>query len=152
MELLAEQTVVIERNVAVTFAYVTNMENFSEWFPGVLSVASADSMPHSTLGKEYRETVSTPNGGEQTFLLRVKEARPDKLFVTEADHPPLLPRMEVEFAPSGDRGSTVTWRMFSRNEDPVTRATVVPLAQRVIGERAAQAIVRLKQKLESDTP
>ena len=69
--MLTENRVSIACNVGSAFAYVTNMENFAQWFPNVRSVVSADTQPHATLGKQYVEVVSTPRG-EQKISLRVK--------------------------------------------------------------------------------
>ena len=146
MRLLTENTISIACNVGSAFAYATNMENFAQWFPNVRSVVSADTQPHATLGKQYLELVSTPRG-EQKISLRVKAVEPDRLFVTEGDYPPLLPRMEIEFQPQGT-GCTVTWRMFSRNTSLLARFTWLRLARRIISQRAAVGVVQLKRQLE----
>jgi hypothetical protein len=74
---------------------------------------------------------------------------PDKLFVTEGDYPPLLPRMEIEFRPQG-AGCTVTWRMLSRNTSLLARLTWLRVARRIIRKRAAAGVAQLKEQLERD--
>jgi uncharacterized protein YndB with AHSA1/START domain len=146
LRLLTENTVSIACDVRSAFAYVSNMENFAQWFPNVRLVASADAQAHATLGKQYVEVVATPRG-EQKIPLRVKAVEPDRLFVTEGEYPPLMPRMEIEFQSQG-AGCTVTWRMFSRNTSLLARFTWLRLARRVIRERATLGLAQLKKQLE----
>jgi hypothetical protein len=149
LQLLTENKVSIACSVSSAFAYVTNMENFGEWFPEVRSIVSVDTQPHATLGKRYMETVSTLRG-QQRILLRVTTVEPDRLFVTEGDYPPLLPRMEIEFEPHS-AGCSLTWRMFSRNGGLLARFTWLRVARRIIRERAAVGVARLKQHLERNS-
>jgi len=125
------------------------LENFGEWFPQVRSIVSANSLPHAHIDKEYLEVVAGPNGKERQLLVRVKQVKPNLLFVTEGDYPPLLPRMEVTFHPQGIESCIVTWRMYSRNNSLLARFTLLPLARRVIRKRAAVGVARLKKNLES---
>lgn len=57
MHLVVEKTVLIERPVAQVFAYVSDMERFAQWFPGVVAMAPADKLTPGQPGKQYLETV-----------------------------------------------------------------------------------------------
>ena len=148
MRLLAEQTVSISCDVTTAFAYVANMENFSQWFPGVRSLVSNNSLQPTDIGKEYRE-VFTAAGKDQNIVLRVKEVQRDGLFITEGEYPPLLPRMEVTFQSQGAQSCSVIWRMFSRNHSFIGGFTWLPLARRVIRGRSSLGVQQLKKILES---
>ena len=65
MHLLTEKTVNINRPALAVFGYVSNMEKFGEWFPGVISIASTDALQRGQQGKEYLETVSVPLRGKR---------------------------------------------------------------------------------------
>ncbi len=149
MHLITEHTIAIARPVEATYEYATNMERFGEWFPGVLSIASANPLPHGQRGKEYLETVTVPLRGERQITLSVRDAQPNKLFVTEGAFAPLLPRMEITFRATGAESCEVVWRMFSRNDGFLARVTLLPLTKSVMRKRAAIGMKRLKQKLES---
>lgn len=148
MHLLADESITIQRPPAAVFEYVTNMERFGEWFPGVLGIASSNAMPHGQAGKEYLETVSVPLRGQRKIRIAVREAQANKRFVTEGKFPPLMPRMEVEFFPGGADACRVRWRMFSRNNSMLFKLLLLPLARRVMGKRAAAGMQRLKARLE----
>ncbi len=148
MHLLTEQTITIARPAEVAYQYATNMERFGEWFPGVLSIESANTFQHGLRGKEYLETVTVPLRGKRQIKLSVKEAQPNRLFVTEGEFAPLMPRMEIAFQATGADSCDVTWRMFSRNDSFVIKVTLLPLAKRIMRKRAAIGMKRLKQKLE----
>lgn len=148
MHLLADQSITIKRPQAAVFAYVTDMERFGEWFPGVLGIESSNAMPHGQVGKEYLETVSVPLRGQRKIRIVVREAQAGRRFVTEGRFPPLMPRMEVEFFPGGADACRVRWRMYSRNDGMLFRLLLLPLARRVMRQRAAAAMPRLKRMLE----
>ncbi len=148
MHLLAEQTVAIECPVSKAYDFATNMEHFGDWFPGVLSIRSANEQAHAEVGKAYLETVQVPVSGKRDIRLLVKEARANAFFATEGHFKPLLPRMEMVFEPTGAESCRVTWRMFSRNRSLLARVTVVPLARRVLARRSVQGVAALRRKLE----
>jgi len=149
MDPLAEQRIDIERPVEVAFAYLTNMERFGEWFPQVIAIESSNELAHGEVGKEYLETVAVPLRGQRKIRLSVREALANKRFVTEGKFPPLLPRMEVEFAERTAGACSVTWRMYSRNRGALARLTLLPLARSVLRKRAQLGARRLKANLEN---
>lgn len=148
MLLLTEQSITIARSVEAAYQYATNLEHFSEWFPGVISIESANTLAHAERGKEYLETMAIPLRGTRKIKIRVKDAQPNKVFVTEGEFPPLKPRMEILFEATGTDSSSVTWRMLSRNEGYLFKTTLLPFFKNVMHKRAAIGIQRLQQKLE----
>ncbi len=148
MHLLAEKSINIKRPVPDVFDYVTDMERFGDWFPGVLAIEPANWHKHGQTGKEYLETVAVPLRGQRQISIVVRESQPCQFFATEGKFPPLLPRMEVEFAPGEGGSCDLTWRMLSRNRGLVFRFTLLPLARRVMRKRATIGLKRLAKKLE----
>jgi hypothetical protein len=147
MLLVAESTVTVSCAVAKAFGYAINLENFSQWFPSVRSMMSANPLPPAAVGKEYLERVMTSAGVEQQISVRVQAVQVDRSFATEGEFPPLLPRMEMQFEPL-ESGCHITWRMFSRNDDAVSQAWF-PMACRTMTERAQIAMAKLKERLEA---
>ena len=152
MHLLTEKTVHIQRPALAVFEYVSNMEKFGEWFPGVISIASANGFNHGQPGKEYLETVSVPLRGIRKIKLEVREVRGHTFFATEGRFPPLMPRTEVVLNATGTNSCELTWRMFSRSNSLIVQYTLLPLARRVMGKRAALGVVALKKRLEGGGP
>jgi carbon monoxide dehydrogenase subunit G len=149
MRLLAKSEAEIHSPVDEVFAYVSNLENFGAWFPGVVAIQSGNDIPHGQVGKEYLETLSLPLRGPRKVRVTVREVRPGRLFVTEGSLSPLLPRMEISFSESGSHRTHLRWRMDSRSANPVVQGLLVPLARRLMQKRADIAMRRLKQRLES---
>ena len=152
MHLLTEKTVDIQRPALAVFAYVTNMENFGEWFPGVIAIRSANALPHGQPGKQYLETVSVPLRGTRKITVEVREVRGQRFFATEGRFPPLMPRMELTLDAKGENACTFTYRVFSRSDSLIARYTLLPLARRVMGQRAAEGVAALKRRLEGGVP
>ena len=149
MILLAEQDAQIDCPVAVAYRYVSNLERFGEWFPGVVAIQSANALEHAAVGKQYLETVRVPLRGSRQVQITVVEASPNQRLITEGALAPLWPRMDIRVDAVDDRRCTVAWRMFSRNRSALARLTIVPLARAVLRKRAEQGLQRLKSMLES---
>lgn len=149
MHLLAESTAEITRPVTVAYEYAANLERFGEWFPGVIGITSANSLPHGQPGKEYLETVAVPLRGQRKIRLVVKEAEVDRLLVTEGAFAPLLPRMQMRFESLTADSCRVRWQMFSRNKSLLAKFTIIPLARGVMRKRAAAGLAALKRRLET---
>lgn len=148
MHLLAEKSVHIHRPVLEVFGYVSNMENFGEWFPGVISIKSHNALAHGELGKEYLETVRVPLRGRRQITLQVREVRSPHFFATEGRFLPLLPRMEITLDASAMNSCELTWRIFSRSRNPWVKYLVLPLARRVMDKRASLGVAALKGLME----
>ncbi|WP_437688542.1 SRPBCC family protein [Sorangium sp. So ce176] len=148
-ELLAQGSVEIRRPLDETFAYVSNMENFPIWFPGVATMRELDTLEHGQVGKRYRETVRMPFGRTGTIDIEVKEARVGERLLTEGEGF-LLPRMSVDFAALSDDSTRVAWRMVSRNQRWWFRWLVVPLLRRVMRGRARDGLRKLRETLERE--
>ena len=149
MHLLAEKTVYLHRPAREVFAYVSNMEKFGEWFPGVISIESLNTLPHGQLGKEYLETVFVPLRGRQKIKLQVREVRGHQFFATEGRFLPLLPRMEITLDEAVSSSCELTWRIFSRSRNLAVQYFVLPLARRVMDQRATLGVAALKGRLEA---
>ena len=39
------------------YRYVTDMENYANWFPGVIDIRSVDELPVGAVGKRYLEKI-----------------------------------------------------------------------------------------------
>ena len=148
MHTLAEASTRIDSSAREVYRYVADMEQFGEWFPGVLSVTSADALAPGVIGKRYVELVRVPITGLRHVELTVKEAREGEWFVTEGALAGLLPRMEVGFEAQGSGSCRVSWKMQSRN-DRWWAHLMLPFARRTLALRATVAMQRLKVRLES---
>ena len=148
MHLLVEKTVSIHRPVQAVFGYISNMEQFGEWFPGVISIESIGALAHGQPGKEYLETVAVPLRGRRQVTLQVREARAPGFFATEGRFLPLLPRMEISLLATAPHSCELTWRMFSRSQSLAVRCLLLPLARRVMRQRADQGLAALKARME----
>ena len=146
-EFLAQGSVEIARPLHETFAYVSNMENFPTWFPGVATMRALDTLEHGQVGKRYRETVHMPFGRTGAIDIEVKEAREDEHLLTEGGGF-VLARVSVAFTPLSSDTTRVEWRMVSRNQRWWFRWLVLPLLRRVMRGRAREGLRKLRENLE----
>lgn len=150
MYLLADAAVDIACSCAEAFDYACDLENFGEWFPGVINVVAHNDVPFSERGREYHETVVIPLRGRRSVTIRVVDAEAPRWLVTEGDLTIVMPRMEIRITPSSPKGCTVHWRMFSRNTDALALRSVLPLVRIVMARRATTGLNRLRERLERD--
>jgi hypothetical protein len=149
MYLLADAAVDIACSDAEAFDYVGDLENFAEWFPGVIEVVAHNDVAFSERGREYRETVDVPLRGRRSVGIRVVDAEAPQRLVTEGDLSIVMPRMEIQITQASPQLCTVHWRMFSRNTNALARLLVLPIARTVMTKRASTGLHRLKERLES---
>ncbi len=128
------------------YEYVVDMENYGNWFPGVIDIRSTDKLPAGTVGKRYLEKIEFPEGpGELT--IEVKQATPNERFVMEGDLPQLLPRMTVDFADDGEDGCRLTLTYESRHPDVAADPDTVDILHRDLMGRSEIALRTLRQVL-----
>ena len=149
---LASSTVVVDCPRARAFDYAADLENFGEWFPGVIAIVAQDELSFTTVGKAYSETVAVPLRGTRQVLIQVVDVEASRRLVTEGDLPFLLPRMEIEFRAVGVGACEVRWGMFSRNDGALTRLFLLPVAGWLMRRRANRGLGNLKRRLEDGTP
>lgn len=149
MNILTENTVIINREIQVVFQFVINMKNFRLWFPEVVNIVSGNSLEHGVVGKVYLETVKVPFRGEKQISLNVVGAEKNKIFITEGNFYPLLPKMIVKFSEISPQGTSLTWSMQSRNNNLAFKFLLLPLFRRIMIKRAAIGVQNLKVMLEN---
>jgi hypothetical protein len=149
MYLLAHTTALLDCPRHVAFSYAANLENFAQWFPGVIRMTSANDLPFDAAGKQYLETVVLPLRGQRAVGIRVVDVDMPFRIVTEGELPTVLPRMEMAFREWGPDRCEVDWTMFSRNTRGIARWTLLPLARRLMTRRAQVGMQRLRIRLEA---
>lgn len=148
MNLLASETFSIGKPADEVFSFLSNMENFARWFPGVIRIESIDNDSHAVIGKTWLETVKVPLRGEKQITITVVATDGKSTFVTEGRFPPLLPRMEVRIVATDLANSQVHWQMFSRNNSAVFKLLILPIAKAVLSKRSKIGVRRLQRLLE----
>ena len=147
MNLLASEKVVIRKDAKEIFEYVSNMENFSDWFVGVDQILSLNDLAHGVSGKSYLETVKIPFKGRSKVKITVVEADSPTIFVTEGSLNPIKPRMEISIKPL-QSGNEVTWSMYSRNDNFLFKRLMLPLVRSEMTKRAKRSVNILKEMLD----
>lgn len=139
----------LDAHCAIRDAYdiTTDMTRFGEWFPQVLDIRSIDDLPPGTTGKAYLETVRMPLGKPQQIRLQVTDAIPGRFFATEGAFAPLMPRMEIRYAPGAAGHCRISWAMYSRNPHRALRFTLLPLIGLTLRGRATSARTNLGKLL-----
>lgn len=147
MEKIASFEIETSANREDCFKYLSNMENFGSWFPGVLAIVGKNKDSIS-VGKQYIEAVKVPLVGEKKVTLTVKEYDADSRFSTEGSMALLLPRMEIFVSNSSKDQVKITWSFYSRNSNGYFKI-IAPLFRAVMGKRAKNASENLKAVLAS---
>ena len=132
-------------SVSELFDYVTNMENYAEWFPGVHKITSGNDKSHGQVGKTYIESLTLPTGIAK-LIIAVKKVQSNKLFITEGDLEYLLPMMTMEFQSLSDERCYFQLTYSSRN--PKLDEKTVTQLQSDLNVRTIKALENLKSILE----
>ncbi len=148
MYLLASAKITVQCDGETAYAYVSDLENLAEWFPGVIRMRADDDLPCAQVGKVYRETVSIPFRGRRDIAVEVVACETPTRLVTEGRFPGLLPRMEIDISAPEPGLGEIRWRMYSRNDALLARLFLLPLAKKLMQKRATAGMQNLRRCLE----
>lgn len=154
MILLSKAQVVLNSSSKTVFDYVTNMEKYAEWFPGVISIKSKNSLPHARPGKTYLELLRFPSG-EHELTIEVIEAEQGRMLLTHGDLDDILPQMTINVedshAPNED-GCHLSLQYHSRNTALTEDSEIIKALKHDLAIRAKKGLTNLKEKFLLDRP
>ena len=144
---LAQTSINIAAPINSVFSYVTNMENYKEWFPGVVEIKSANDLEHGDVGKQYKEILSLPDGDAE-MIIEVHQCEKDKLFLMRGSLASLLTQMTATFAENEKGDCQIHLHYHSRNTDLTSDSEFIITLRKDLSLRASEAVVRLKEIME----
>ena len=146
--LLVEQSVLIARPIGDVFDVVSNHENYRRWFPNVVSITTADGLPHGVVGKIYQERIRLPNGRPKDIAIRVVESQSPHSFATEGDVAVLQPRMEISLAVVSSAQTRLDLSFYSRNPSSLGRIVVAVLMKGALAKSFGRGLEQLRTLLD----
>lgn len=145
---LAKTSITIAAPVDRVFKYVSNMENYKHWFPGVIEIKSANNLPHGKIGKKYVEILSLPSGKVE-LEIEVDQSNINQLFLTRGNLAGILPQMKVTFSVNEEKNCDVNLYYHSRNPELTTTSDIVIALRDDLSIRANKGVTKLKSVLEN---
>lgn len=143
---LAKTSGTISASVNTVFNYVTNMDNYGYWFPGVQAIKSKNSTPHASIGKTYLETLLLPDG-EYELTIEVVECEVNRFFLTKGDLTGVLPQMTIEFFPEEKNKCRMKLQYHSRNSSLTEKSDIIIALKKDLKIRASEGISNLQKML-----
>lgn len=141
---LAKASTLVPASIDTVFQYVTNMENYGEWFPGVRAITSENSLPHATIGKTYVETLLLPEG-EFELIIEVSQCEPNRLFLTKGSLEAVLPQMTINFSHERENQCWVNVQYHSRNSDLDASSAMIIALREDLGQRLVIGLANLNK-------
>ncbi|MGB0943456.1 MAG: SRPBCC family protein [Marinomonas sp.] len=138
----------IEQDIDTVFAYATNLENYANWFEGVIDIKSANNLGQFELGKTYQETLLI-NGQEAMLTIKVHECSQPNLFVTQGDLAGFLPQMNMSFERLAEQETLFHLAYASRETTIAKDDAFLTSLKADLTVRAQKAVLNLKRILES---
>lgn len=146
---LAQRSIAINTSAERVFNFISNMENYNTWFPGVVNVRSFNDLAHGTKGKQYKEVLLMPDG-ESELLISVVNSIENKFFQTHGDLPGLLPQMTIELTASSKKSCDMNLQYHCRNSALNKKDKLITTLQSDLGERSHTALTTLKKIMEDN--
>jgi len=143
---LTKTSALISAPVNTVFNYVTNMENYGNWFPGVQAIKSKNSLAHATIGKTYLETLLLADG-EYQLTIEVAQCEANRLFLTKGDLAGVLPQMTIEFYAEEENKCRMVLHYHSRNTSLTAQSPMIIALREDLTTRAATGITHLQNIL-----
>jgi len=144
---LATTSVTIAAPIDIVFKYVSNMENYNEWFPGVVDIKSANNLEHGVVGKTYVEILSLPSGDAE-LEIKVDQCEVNQLFLTKGNLPGVLPQMTLTFSGNEEKSCDVNLQYHSRNIELTPTSELIIALRENLSIRANKGAAKLKEILE----
>ncbi len=144
---LAQGTTIINAKVETVFKYVSNMENYKTWFPGVVEVRSFNELAHGTQGKQYQEILNL-NGEQGQLIIEVKQCKPNELFLTQGNLPGILPQMTIRFLATQDNACEINLQYHGRASELAQNKNLQEMLQQDLHIRTQKGLAQLKQLME----
>ncbi len=145
---LAKTSITIASPINVVFKYVSNMENYKHWFPGVVEIKSENNLPHGVVGKKYVETLSLPSGDTE-LVIEVDQCDINHLFLTKGDLIGVLPQMTVMFSVNNTKSCHMSLQYYSRCPELTETSDIIIALREDLIVRAKNGVAKLKVILES---
>lgn len=147
---LAQGTLTINASVEEVFKYVSNMENYKKWFPGVEEIHSYNDLTHGTHGKQYKEILNL-NGEQGQLIIEVIQCKPNELFLTQGDLPGILPQMTIRFLTTKENGCEINLQYHGRSLELKQNKNLQEMLRQDLHNRTQKGLMKLKQLLENQT-
>jgi reticulon-4-interacting protein 1, mitochondrial len=145
-----ESTVEVERSVADVWAYLRDIENYVEWFPGIVQMKGIGDLPPGAIGKRYAEIGLGPDGKEHAIDVEVVVA--DDVghhLAIEASLKPVLPRFDYRLTEIGAGRTRFDWVCTGRASGPFA-ALGRQVMKRIVWPRLVEAMRNFKRILEAN--
>jgi uncharacterized membrane protein len=137
--------VVIDRPVALVFAFVADGLNNPQWRDGVVSIDLASGQPGG-VGTEYRQVLKGPGGRNIDGDYRLTAAVPSSELSFAVTSGPARPTGAYRFKPTPDGGTEVTFTLEYQAKG--LKKLMEPMIQRAMLSEVA-ALGKLKRVLEA---
>jgi reticulon-4-interacting protein 1, mitochondrial len=128
------------------WAYVRDMENYPQWFVGIVQMDSADSLPIATIGKQYDEIGLAPSGKEEVITVKIIEANEqERHLAIRASLEPFVPRFDYRIIALNEQQCVFHWRCATKTS---FKATLLrPIFREIIRGRLTKALNNFRRIL-----
>ncbi|WP_438465709.1 SRPBCC family protein [Marinomonas sp. PE14-40] len=144
---LAKVTQSIKQDINSVFTYTTDLENYSNWFEGIIHIEPSNTLAQLEIGKTYRETLLI-NDKEEILTIKVHHCSSPTQFVTQGDLVGLLPQMTMSFEQISEQETRFTLVYASREPALKQNPEMIQALQDDLHSRANKAVQNLKKILE----
>lgn len=143
---LTNHSITINAPINRVFRFMSNMENYDIWFPGVVDIQAENRQLPIDIGKRYTETLRLPTG-KKSLSIEVVQYIEDKLFVTQGNLLDILPEMQIHFNERGGNTTEVNLRYYSRNSELSRQEELLDMLKSDIATRASLGLAKLNEIL-----
>lgn len=146
---LVDATIPIKAPAQKVFEFLANHENYISWFPGVVTLSSANDLPHGSIGKLYHETLRLPTGRLRHITIKVVESDAPTYFAMEGDFAPLHPRTEITLFAKSPEETVLRWHFQSRSQSLAGRFLIKALVKKAVKKQSEIGLQKLVSILEN---
>ncbi|XP_064644942.1 uncharacterized protein LOC135498573 [Lineus longissimus] len=147
--IIAHEEVVLSGTRQEAFEFMTDIEKYHKWHPGLGPIEAADSKKTLHIGKVFFESGRYPIIGDVKYKLVITNYSPST-FLSFSSDSILLPLYEITLKDEGAKVSRVYIKVVSRRYSYLFNYAIAPLTRFAYKQQLLQALFNLRMLFRKD--
>ncbi|WP_022695956.1 SRPBCC family protein [Ponticaulis koreensis] len=143
---IVHQKVILDAPIHDVFDYISDHENYANWFPGAEGIEALKDLPKAQEGQVYKERLKLPSGKEVDMLITVVSSVRPSHFEMTGDFKPLHTNLLYELDAISQEQTRMTVSFFTRHPISFVRWLLRLMIRRRLNSSFAVALKTLSTR------
>lgn len=140
---IVHQQVTLAAPIHEVFDYLSDHENYVDWFPGAEDIEAQKDLPKASEGQIYKERLELPSGKKVDMFITVVSSVKPSYFEMTGDFKPLHTNLLYELASLSPDETRLTVSFFTRHPSSILRWVLRLMLGRRLNSSFAEGLKNL---------